>query len=192
MPRVLVANMTVVAVVGPEGSHPLAGIQAENVRVFETDPAAPALDRAVAACERARSSAAPYLVHDADPLAVVAEAWAAWFDGQGARGDLELAVTETLARWRTGALDLPDYYLVIDPEAFGPTVRHWYFGVLGAAAPTRVVASEPATPVVDQLTALRSGRWWPGLDHLLDGIDRTVPDRAGPITAPAPPQIVRP
>jgi hypothetical protein len=50
--------------------------------------------------------------------------------------------------------------------------------VLHRAAPNRVVPVT-GTPerVGAQLGGLRSGRWWPEVDRLLDGIDRVVPDR---------------
>jgi hypothetical protein len=35
-----------------------------------------------------------------------------------------------------------------------------------------------------QLGGLRSGRWWPEVDRLLDGIDRVVPDRVQPAPPP--------
>ena len=81
----------------------------------------------------------PYLVHDADPLAAVGDAWVRRYDEQGPIGELEVAVAETLARWRVGSIELPDYYLVLDAEAWGATRRHWYLGVLHGAAPARVV-----------------------------------------------------
>src|SRR3712207_7746001 len=45
---------------------------------------------------------------------------------------------------------------------------HWYLGFLHAAAPARVV---PATSIVDELGRLPTGRWWPDLDRLLDGVE---------------------
>jgi hypothetical protein len=181
---VLAVNTTVVAVVAPDDEKPLDGVRGANVRTIESEPDAPPLDRAVAAYERAKATRAPYLLHDADPLGVCdADAWARRFEGKGPAGELEVAVAETLARWRARSLDLPDYYVVVDPEALSPTLRHWYLGVLGSAAPARVVPGQPSTPVADQLGTLRPGPWWPELDRLLDGIDKVVPDQAGPITA---------
>jgi hypothetical protein len=182
---VLAVNTTVIAVVGPDGTSPLEGVQATNVRVLRTDPDASALDRAVTAWEQARRTAAPYLLHDADPLAWVADAWTRRFEGSGVPGDLEVAVAETSTRWRTRSLDLPDYYLVADPESFSATLRHWYFGVLGSAAPTRVVALSPSGRVVDDLPSLRTGPWWPALDRILADVDRLVPDQVGQLAAPA-------
>ncbi len=31
-------------------------------------------------------------------------------------------------------VELPDYYLVLDPESWAPTRRHWYLGVLARSA----------------------------------------------------------
>src|SRR4029077_46285 len=107
----------------------------------------------------------------------VATAWERRYDtlapdGSPLIGELEVAVAETLARWRAGSLELPDYYLVLDADRFGETRRHWYLGVLHAAAPARVV---PVTGGPAALTALLPrlipGRWWQPLDRLLDGID---------------------
>lgn len=177
---VLAVNTTVIAVVGPEGSRPLDGVHAANVRVLRPDPDASPLDRAVLAGREAGHTSAPYLLHDADPLAAVATAWARHFDGQGVPGDLELAVAGALARWRTRALDLPDYYLISQPEDLSPTLRHWYLGVMSGAAPVRVVALRPSIPTVDHLPGLLTGPWWPGLDRMLVDVDRVVPDRFVP------------
>jgi hypothetical protein len=191
---VLASRTTVIAVVAPAGSTPLDGVRATNVRVLRpeaehvgagTEPRDRAsLDRAVEACGEARRTAAPYLLHDADPLAWVAGAWTRYFEATGVTGDLEVAVAETLARWRARALDLPDYYVVVSPEGLAPTLRHWYLGVLAGAAPARVVALAPSEPITDRLPTLGTGPWWPGLDRLLDGVERVVPDRAGRSSAP--------
>jgi hypothetical protein len=176
---VLSASTTVVAVVAPEGFPGLARVKASNVRVWREDVTGSVVERAVKACEEARRTTQPYLVHDADPLGWVADAWSRRFDENGAVGELEVAVSETLARWRARSLDLPDYYVMVDPDALTPTRRHWYLGVLGAAAPLRVVVSRPSESLVDHLVGLRPGRWWPDLDRLLSGIERVVPDQAG-------------
>jgi hypothetical protein len=123
---------------------------------------------------------APYTVHDGDPLAAVAGAWARRFDGLGPVGELEVAVSETVARWRARSFDLPDYYLLVDPEEWDATRRHWYLGYLGylaGTAPARVVAG--GRDLLGTIGRLATGRWWPDLDQLVAGIDRVVPDRAG-------------
>jgi hypothetical protein len=169
------STTTVIAVVGEVAVGRWAG--AANVRVVHPPPDAPALERAVVAWEQAVRSPAPYTVHDADPLAAVAEAWVRHYEGRGAPGELEVAVTETVSRWRARALELPDYYLLVDPEPWDATRRHWYLGYLAGTAPVRVVATDG--DVLAAIARLASGRWWPDLDDLLDGVDRVVPDRAG-------------
>jgi len=191
---VLAVHTTVVAVVAPDGAHgALDEVHAANVRVVQSDPGAPAFERAAAVWEQAHRTTAPYLLHDADPLTLVADAWARRFEGHGVAGDLEVAVTATLARWRARSLDLPDYYLVIDAEDLRPTLRHWFLGVLGAAAPTRVVAGRSSVPLLDHLSGLRPGPWWPDLDRVLADLDRLTPEQAGGLGVPAAgPEILEP
>jgi hypothetical protein len=185
---VLAVQTTVIAVVAPESAnHPLDDVHAANVRVVRSDPDAPAFERSAAVWEQARRTTAPYLVHDADPLALVAEAWARRFEGQGVAGDLEVAVAATLARWRARSLDLPDYYLVVDAEDLRPTLRHWFLGLMGAAAPTRVVTGRSSVPVLDHLAEFRPGPWWPELDRILADLDRVIPEQAGSLAVAAAP-----
>jgi hypothetical protein len=172
-------STTVIVLVGERAPACLEALaRAANVRVARPDPKQPPLDRAAAAYRTAKAMHAPYLLHDADALGVVADAWVRRFDQQGPVGELEVAVGETLARWRADSIDLPDYYLVLDSDSWDATRRHWYLGVLHRSAPNRVVPSvgDPAA-VEAQLGQLASGRWWPPLDQLLDGIDRLVPDQ---------------
>jgi hypothetical protein len=185
---VLAVQTTVIAVVTPEGAKPpLDDVHAANVRVVRSDADAPAFERTAAVWEQARHTTRPYLLHDADPLEPVAEAWSRRFEGQGVAGDLEVAVAATLARWRARSLDLPDYYLVVDAEELRPTLRHWFLGVLGSAAPTRVVTGRSSIPVLDHLAQLRPGPWWPELDRILADLDRVIPEQAGPLAVVAPP-----
>jgi hypothetical protein len=155
-------STTVIGLVGERARPTAEGLErASNIRVELPDPAAPPLDRAVAAWQAATGAHLPYLVHDADPLALVADAWVRRFDEQGPAGELEVAVRETLARWRARVIDLPDYYIL-----------------LHRAAPSRVLPTEAASDQVQSSIAkLSSGRWWPELDRLLAGVDRVVPDR---------------
>src|SRR5262249_16391944 len=154
-----------------------------NVVPVVADPSADPLTRAVAAWSEASRCHSPYCLHDADPLAAVASAWERRYDtfgddGSPVIGELEVAIHETVAAWRAGSLELPDYYVVVDADRFGETRRHWYLGVLHAAAPSRVMpCSGGPAEVTAILPRLISGRWWPALDHLLDGIDRVVPER---------------
>lgn len=187
---------TVVAVVGEPARACAAALgRAANVQAVVPDGEAPALERAAEAWRRAQAAHVPYLVHDADPLAAVADAWARRFDEEGPGGELEVATHEALARWRARSVDLPDYYVVLDPDALGVTRRHWYLGFLHRAAPVRVVPAAGAPEAVAAaLTRLPAGRWWPPLDRLLDGVERVVPDRVGgpsDATAPTPPAALR-
>jgi hypothetical protein len=172
---------TVVAVVGTAASdcvHRLG--ESTNVVAVSVDAADPPLDRAVATWAQATRAHTPYLVHDADPLAAVADAWVRHYDEQGPIGELEVAVAETLARWRVGSIELPDYYLVLDAESWGATRRHWYLGVLHGAAPARVTPVPDPDAAARTLPRLRAGAWWGDLDALLDGIERVVPDQLSP------------
>lgn len=172
---------TVVAVVGDGAAECVARLgDAVNVVAVSVDRDDPPLDRAVATWAEAGRAHTPYLVHDADPLTAVADAWVRRFDEQGPAGELEVAVAETLARWRVGSIELPDYYLVLDPEAWGATRRHWYLGVLHRAAPARVVPVPDPDTAVRMLPRLGAGAWWPDLDDLLGGIERVVPDQLSP------------
>jgi hypothetical protein len=182
-------STTVIALVGEQAPACLEALaRAANVRVARPDPEQAPLERAAEAYRVAKGMHAPYLVHDADALEVVADAWVRRFDQQGPVGELEVAVSETLARWRADTIDLPDYYVVLDPDSWEVTRRHWYLGVLHRSAPNRVVQSigDPAA-VEAQLAQLSSGRWWPPLDQLLDGVDRLVPDELRGAPAPRTP-----
>ena len=172
-------STTVIGLVGEQARWRAQALgRASNIRVELPDPAAPPLERAAGAWQAATSTKAPYLVHDADPLALVADAWVRRFDQQGPAGELEVAVGQTLAGWRARTIELPDYYLLLDPEAWGETRRHWYLGVLARAAPVRVVpADADAGRLQGRIATLASGRWWPELDRLLADVERLVPDQ---------------
>jgi hypothetical protein len=169
---------TVVAVVGDDASECVRRLgEGANVVPVSVEAGDAPLDRAVATWTEATSAHTPYLVHDADPLAVVVDAWVRYFDEEGPIGELEVAVAETLARWRVGSIELPDYYLVLDPERWGVTRRHWFLGVLHRAAPARVVPVPDPDAAARMLPHLGAGAWWPDLDDLLGGIERVVPDQ---------------
>jgi hypothetical protein len=170
---------TVIAVVGEHAGALVESLgAAANVRTSRPDPDRAPLERAVAAWSEAVGSRSPYLLHDADPLADVATAWVRRYDEQGPAGELELAIRETVLRWRARAIELPDYYLVLDPGGWPATRRHWYLGFLHRAAPSRVlVAAGEPREAGDRIAHLGSGPWWPDLDDLLAGVDRVVPDR---------------
>ncbi len=176
------AASTVLALVGatpPEDMRRLAGSlgEAANVRAVLPEPESPPLDRATAAWREAVRAHIPYVVHDADPLDEVAAAWVDRWEEDGDVGRLEVTVRAVLERWRAGAVELPDYYLLVDAEALTPTARHWYLGVLAGAAAHRVVVTGPRPgEVARAVRRLRAGRWWPQLDTLLADVHRRVPD----------------
>jgi hypothetical protein len=173
-------STTVVAVVGNAARTCVERLaRSANVATLVPEPDDPVLDRAVAAWSEATRMHSPYFAHDADPLGAVADAWVRRYDEQGPIGELEVVVADTLLRWRAGSLDLPDYYLVLDAETWGPTRRHWYLGVLHRAAPARVVPVTNADAASTVIAHLGAGTWWPDLDELLDGIDQVVPDKVG-------------
>lgn len=170
---------TVVALVGA-GERATASLKGRaNVTFYQAESSLPPIERATATWGEARRSHTPYFVHEADPLSWVATAWAARFEGSGQPGDLEVAVAETLSRWRARSLELPDYYVVFSPEALTPTLRHWYLGVLAGARQHRVAVASQADDLGTVLSALPAGPWWPGIDSLLKGIENTVPEQAG-------------
>ncbi|HZP31652.1 MAG TPA: hypothetical protein VFC99_22050 [Acidimicrobiia bacterium] len=178
-------STTVVALVGDRARECVTALgRSANVVAHVADPDRGPLERAVDAWAVASRTHAPYFAHDADPLAAVVDAWVRRYDEEGPAGELEVAVAETVARWRARSIELPDYYLVLDAETWGETRRHWYLGVLHDAGPARVVpvASDPLV-LADTVGHLAAGRWWPDVDRLLDGVDRVVPDRVGRVSA---------
>jgi hypothetical protein len=170
------APTTVIALIGSPESAIESLRHKANVMLYQPDPSTGALGRAAAAWEVAKRSHATYFVHDADPLIPVAESWGRYFEGAGLVGELEATVGETLARWRAGSLELPDYYVLWSPEDWPPVRRHWYLGLLADACPARVVNATTPVDLPAKLAGLPAGRWWPELDRLLAGIERRVPD----------------
>lgn len=133
-------------------------------------------------------SHAVYVVHDDDPLAAVGSTWARFFDGEEPVGGLEVAVEQALATLRQGEITLPDYYLVLDPDTLAPTPRHWWFGVLADAAPSRVVpVAADLAAIATVLEQLPAGRWWPDPpEEWLRALPRAVPDLVGTLHAERP------
>ncbi|MBB5780290.1 hypothetical protein AB0K16_04620 [Nonomuraea jabiensis] len=174
-------SSTVVVVAGDGSAELVAGLdRLHNVRAIPRGELRPAEVMEIAA-----RSGATYVVHDADPLADVAAAWTAFFDGTGVAGALEVAIEAAIEELRADRLVLPDYYLVVDPDGMPETWRHWWLGVLAGAAPVRVVpVHASAAAVAEELGRLTAGRWWPAdLRAWLRELPRVVPDRAG---LPAP------
>jgi hypothetical protein len=170
-------SSTVVVVAGQDAEEVVAGLGGlHNVRAVVAGERAPADLSAEAA-----HSTATYVVHDADPLAGVRDAWVDFFDQVAPPGGLEMAIESALAELRAERTVLPDYYVVLDPEEMPETLRHWWLGVLAGAAPARVVpAPGSVTAVRDVLSHLAAGRWWPDdLEGWLRALPKVVPDQAG-------------
>ncbi|MQA96118.1 MAG: hypothetical protein GEV11_16265 [Streptosporangiales bacterium] len=170
-------SSTVVVVAGERAPEVIAGLDGlPNVRAIARGERAPAdLTEVVA------RSSATYVVHDADPLRDLGDAWVGYFDQTAPVGGLEVAIEAALADLRAERVLLPDYYVLLDPDELPETQRHWWLGVLAGAAPARVVPA-PSVPaaVADALRGLGAGRWWPtALDDWLRGLPRVVPDQAG-------------
>ncbi len=169
------APSTVVALVGTDGEALLSDIadlpavQALSLR--HSEPAAAA--RAVAA------ASAPYVVHDADPLEHVAAAWVELFEERATLGTLEIEVETLLGLFEAGEALMPDYYVVVGPEAIEGTWRHWWLGALALRAPSRVLPVEAAAPALRaRLRALPSSRPWPD-PGWLRRVQFEIPDRVG-------------
>lgn len=172
------ASTTVLTIVGQDAATHVQGLgRASNVRLLAPRAGDPPLVRAAGALREAAGTSSPFAVTDADPLAAVADAWTRYYDEQGPLGELEVAVAETVARWRAGALELPDYYLVVAADTIAPTRRHWFLGFLHGHAPHRVVPVAPrAEAVTAAVNRLHAGRWWPPCDRLLEGVEHMAPD----------------
>ncbi|MEV5325125.1 hypothetical protein ACFMQL_05550 [Nonomuraea fastidiosa] len=175
-------SSTVVVVAGDGAADVIAGLDdRHNVYAIRRGERT-----AAEVTDLAARSAATYVVHDADPLADVAAAWTAYFDGTGVVGALEVAIEAALADLRADRLALPDYYLVLESGDMPQTWRHWWLGVLAGAAPVRVVpVPASSSAVAHELGRLAAGRWWPSdLETWLRGLPKVVPDQL--LTGPAP------
>jgi hypothetical protein len=195
-------SSTVVVLAGPATGEVLAAAsRSMNVALIrpEDGPDEDGLEAAAGALQRAGRATSPYVLVAADPLAAVAASWQAMWDvsrSQGPAG-FEQEAAKALAAWRAGRFELPDYYLVLaedrsagdsgatDGAERGPD---FYLGPLRSVRPHRVAfaaATEPAQQaagVLQALGSLRHGRWWPGLDEVIETARRFYPDSlaAGP------------
>jgi hypothetical protein len=186
-------SSTVVVLVGEVGDGLLARLgQAPNVsaaraRAAEAGQSAAEETAAVrrgwepgaAALREAARRQSTYVIVPDDPLADVAAQWRAMWDvpgGSPGAAGFEQSAADVLAAWRGKQFELPDYYLVVAASAQpGGTGPDLYLGPLRAARPRRVAvvgsADSLATQVarvLDMLSSLEYGPWWPPLDELLD------------------------
>jgi hypothetical protein len=181
-------SSTVVVVAGEQAETVVTGLdELHNVRAIPRGERSPA-----EMTEAINKAVATYVVHDADPLGSVGDAWVGFFEGTEPVGGLELAIEAALAALRTDRSLLPDYYVVLDADDMAITRRHWWLGVLAGTAPTRVVLSRASvSAVTDVLGRLPTGRWWPSdLEGWLRGLPKVVPDQAG-LTSGAGPSLTR-
>lgn len=178
--RFIGATGTVVAIVGGESADAIATLEGmpgvETLSLRDADPATAA--RRISACST------PWIVHDADPLEHVAAAWVELYEERATLGTLEIEVETALAHFEEGTALMPDYYIVLDPDAADGTWRHWWCGALGFRAPRRVLpASTPSMPgdraMRRLLTALPTSRPWPEPTSWLPGLAFEIPDRVG-------------
>ncbi|HEY0249179.1 MAG TPA: hypothetical protein VGC45_13035 [Gryllotalpicola sp.] len=170
-----VSNGTVVSLVGTGSEGLLAELGGlRNVDAFR---AVDADDTEVA--QRILRSHASYVVSDADPLAHVAAAWVEFYDDRVTLDTLRVEAEAAADALRAGRAQLPDYYLVLDPESVEGTWRHWWFGALSSKAPTRVLPiSASSGEVRRQLRRLPTGRPWPAeFATWLTRLPFEVPDR---------------
>lgn len=170
-----VQNATIVAIVGERAADvieqlsPLRGVDA--LRLGEPD---------ADGTRRISASQAPYVVHDADPLGHVANAWVEFFDDRSTGGTLDLEISVALTAFAAGERVMPDYYVVLEPESLEGTWRHWWFGALAAKAPRRVLpVPSTAGSVRRLLRRLPTGPAWAAPADWLPGLAFTVPDSRG-------------
>jgi hypothetical protein len=160
-------NVSVARARAAEAGHPPAG---------EAAAARPAWEAGAAALREAARRQSTYVIVPDDPLADVAGQWRAMWDvpgGSPGAAGFEQSATDVLAGWRGKQFDLPDYYLVV--AAIQPSGPDLYLGPLRAARPRRVAVvgsadsmATQAARVLDTLSSLEYGPWWPPLDELLD------------------------
>lgn len=187
-------SSTVVVLVGEVGDGLLAGLgRSRNVSVARPpatgsgqaaaeEPAAvrPGWEAGALGMREAARRQSTYVIVSDDPLAGVAVEWRAMWDlpggSRGAAGFEERAA-EALAAWRGKRFELPDYYLVMAPAQPSSTGPDLYLGPLRAVRPRRVAVAGIAdssaaqtTRVLDTLSSLEHGPWWPPLDELLDTV----------------------
>jgi hypothetical protein len=170
-------NSTSVVVAGDDAEKVIGGLGGlHNVRTVATEGRPPAELTDIVA-----RASATYVVHDADPLGAVQDAWVSFFDETVPYGGLEVAIESVIAELRTERVVLPDYYVVLDPESMPATRRHWWLGFLAGAAPTRVVSTGASvTAVQETLAHLTAGRYWPSdLETWLRRLPKVVPDQVG-------------
>ena len=111
--------------------------------------------------------------------------WARGFQEQGSAGDLEVAVTETLARPAGAVPDLPDHQPARRSRRPQPDHPALVSSGSWVGRPQPGGHQPSGASVVDRLADLHTGPWWPDLDRLLAGIDRILPEQFGQAGTPS-------
>lgn len=177
---------TIVAVVGDaaeDALETLAGLPGvETLVLRDREPEI--------ATRRIAAAVTPLIVHDADPLEHVASTWIELYEERATLGTLEVEVDVVLAAFRAGRAIMPDYYIVIDPDAAEAAWLHWWCGALGHWAPRRILPAEAPVASNDQtlrslLKTLPTSRPWPEPAAWLPQLPFAIPDRVGLRDAPA-------
>lgn len=170
-------SSTVVALVGQVPGDTIRSL-ARSTNVVVVEPEGDGFDAAVAAFSRATGSLSPYVLVAADPLGDAAAEWQAMWDLSRGSREFEVRAGVAIAVWRAGGFELPDYYLVAARERATETAPHphdFHLGVLKSERPSRVVpvvsagSGGDAMRILDALTSLQQGPWWPPLDRLFEG-----------------------
>jgi len=171
---------TVVSVVGSETDGLLDSLEAiRSIDVMRLGNAEPAEAAAIIA-----ASPAVLIVHDADPLVHVAAAWVEFFDDRITFETLSAEIEAAMVLFESGEVAMPDYYLVTAPETIEGTWRHWWLGVLAAAAPRRVLPTPASADAARaQLRRLPTSRPWPDAREWLQRVPFRAPDRLDPLAA---------
>jgi hypothetical protein len=167
---------TTLVVVGDEATSAIHALEGyANVRAASFSGAS---DDEVA--RWSATAAAPYVVHDRDPLGHVAAAWVEFFDDQSTFGVLELEIDRAMEAAERHAISVPDYYVVLHPETLPITWKHWWLGVLASESPTRVIPWPTGDDSLARLLRhLPTGRAWPDVESWLPRVVGAVPDRVG-------------
>ena len=190
-------SSTVVALVGDIDAGLLDRLgRPANVTVLE--PSEPGPGASFETFSRAGRLLTPYAVVAADPLAELAAEWRKMWTVGSPEHMFEIRAGEAISAWRSGRLELPDYYLIvvkppetpIDPDQPEPHPYDFHLGVLRTERPARVaevVGSEPAETAARALHALGGlgqGPWWPAMDRLVESIRSFFPGRLATGAAP--------
>jgi hypothetical protein len=183
-------SSTVVALVGDIDTGLLARLgRPPNVSALE--PAAPGWEAALETFSQAGRLLTPYAVVAADPLGELAAEWRKMWSAGSTEHLFEERAGEAISAWRSGRLELPDYYLVllnppespIEPDQPEPHKYDFHLGVLRSERPARVAEvisaepSETAARALHALGGLRQGPWWPAMDLLVESIRSFFPGR---------------